>query len=392
MRRVFLVVAGILLASACGGAVPVSFASIPTINGKVNANFDVVEIDQVAHRLYVADRTDSGVDVFDISAARPKFLTTVALPSPPNGLAVAPDLARLYAGTGSGSVFVIDVNNDSNAIVAEVKTGKPGVDLIEYAAPRQRLYASNSSDGSITSIDTTTNTIKVNWKIGTVALEQPRFNPGDGMLYVTSPTADMLYRIDPNDGMLTSFPLGGCGPTGLAINPQSNQAVIICHTFVITWDLKAGKTIARFNQVLGGDVASYDAKVDRFFVASPHLSKPSVVAIFGGNPIEYVTSVDTGAHGNAAAFDEKNGVVYTPDPRLKRPGIAGFQLSATPQLLPRWLEPIAAVGPIVAAVVLFLVLFVFLVRSADPARRPIPKPKPKPKPEPEAAEPQARSA
>ncbi len=370
MKLTLAIAACALLIFGCGSGASITSTPIPTVAGKLTANLDVVEINQTSHRLYVADRIDQGIDVFDVSGSRARFMATIPLTASPNGLAVAPDLSRLYVGMGSGSVMVIDTNNDSNALVAEVKTGKGEVDLLDYGASRQRLYAANGTDGSITSIDTSTNAIAANFKVGTVTLEQPRFDPGDGKVYVTSPTADSLYRIDPNDGQVSSTPLGGCKPRGLAINPRTNQAVIVCSTYVMTWDLGAARSIASFPQVLGGDVVTYSAKVDRFFVASPHLSKPNVVAIFGGNPIDYIASVDTGAHGNAAVLDETHGVVYTPDPQVKRSGIAGFALAATPQPLPRWLEQLGIVGVPVALLVFFLLLFLFVSRSADPTRRP----------------------
>ena len=369
MRLTLLVAAAALLIAGCGGGISITSTSIPTITGKL-ANFDVIEIDQANHRLYVADRTDQGVDVFDVSGSRARFMSTIPLTSSPNGLAVAPDLARLFVGTGSGSVLVFDINNDSNALVAEVKTGKGEVDLLDYGVSRQRLYAANGADGSITSIDTTTNAIAANFKIGSDALEQPRFDAGDGMVYVTSPTADALFRIDPNNGAFKGFPLGGCKPRGLAINPKANQALIVCSTFVLAWDLSAGKSIASFHQVVGGDVVTYSAKVDRFFVASPHLTQANVVGIFGGNPIDYITSVGTGAHGNAAVLDEAHGVVYTPNPQPKRSGIAGFELAATPQPVPRWVEQGLTIGVPAGLLILFVLLFLFISRSADPARRP----------------------
>src|SRR6266571_1352743 len=82
--------------AACGGSQPVaiSHTPIPTASGGTGS-FDVVEIDQAAHRLYVADRTNRGVDVFYISTAQPKYVATIPVPSSPNGLAIAPDRDRL---------------------------------------------------------------------------------------------------------------------------------------------------------------------------------------------------------------------------------------------------------------------------------------------------------
>ena len=370
-----LIVAGLLAISACGGSdVAIATSGVPTIKGQ-NASFDNVEIDQAAHRLYLGDRTDKGVDVFDISRPRAKYLQTIALPSSPNGLAFAPDLHRLFVGTGGGSVVVVDTRTGS--IVGDVPTGKSSADLLDYGAARQRLYVANSTDGTITSIDPSTLAIKAHFDVG-YQLEQPRYNPSDGMVYVTSPQADALFKVDPDSGNVAYiYSLGGCQPMGMAINPTANKALIVCRTFVMSFDLNTGKS-ETFKQVLGGDIVNYNAKVDRFWVGSPHITKPSVIGIFGGNPIAYYTSVDTGAHGNSAAFDETNNMVYTPDTGPKAPGVASFRLPDKPLILPPWASTMTTVGMVAVLVAVFGLLFLFVMRSADPARRPLPKVKPEP--------------
>ena len=367
-----MMIAVSLALSACGGAdVRITTSAVPTIKGQ-NASFDNVEIDQAAHRLFLGDRTDKGIDVFDISGPRAKYLQTIALPSSPNGLAFAPDLARLFVGTAAGSVVVVDTS--TGAIVRDVPTGKASADLLDYGAARQRLYVANATDGTITSIDPSTLAVKAYFDVG-YELEQPRFNPSDGMVYVTSPQADALFKVDPDDGKIAYiYSLGGCQPTGLAINPSSNNALIVCKTFVMSFDLRTGRS-ERFSQVLGGDIVNYYPKVDRFLVGSPHITKPSVIGIFGGNPIAYYSSVDTGAHGNSAAFDETNNIVYTPDERPKTAGVASFRLPDKPLILPAWVSTLTTAGMVAAVIAAFGLLFFFVMRSADPARRPLPKQK-----------------
>jgi hypothetical protein len=358
-------VLGLFLISACGSSeIEVATTPVPAIKGQAG-NFDNVEIDQRNHRLYVADRTDQGVDVFDISGPRAKFIKTIALSSPPNGLAISSDY-RLYAGTEAGSVVVIDINKGSSSlhtVVAEVKTGA-GVDLLDYNGPKHMVLAANGGNGSITSIDTFTNEIKDHFKVGS-RLEQPRFNDADGMVYVTSPDADALIQIDPADGTVkNNFALGGCSPTGLAINPTLNAAVIACKTFVLTFDIKTGKTAAQFNQVVGGDIVTYNAKIDRFFVASPHKTRPSMIGMFGGKPIAYIASIPAPGRGNSAVVDETNDIVYSPDTRPNQSGIAGSPRPSTLQA--------ASPGSIViyaAMVMVFALVFWFVMRSGDPVRR-----------------------
>lgn len=365
-----LLAAATALISACGdSAVKLTNTVVPAATG-VGASMDVIDIDQGAHLLYAADRTDQGVDVFDISSARAKYIQTIRMPANPNGLAIAPDLGRLFVGTANGSVVIVNINTGTTtygAVITEVKTGGSSIDLLDYGAARQRVYAANAGQGKIVSIDPATGAIMATFALGAVQLEQPRFDPADGMVYVTSPDADALYRIDPSTGTLKDkYMLGGCKPLGLAINPTTNQALMACHKYTVAFDLGAGKIIGTF-QLGNSDIVSYDAKVDRFFIASlPHAQTPGSVGIFGGNPIAYISSAVTNISGNSAAYDETNKVVYTPNVEPKRASLAGFSM---PVPLTGWLAFLNAAWPYAAIIAAFILLFLFLMRSADPIRR-----------------------
>ena len=80
----------------------------------------------------------------------------------------------------------------------------------------------------------------------------------------------------------------------------------------------------------------------------------------------------TNISGNSAAYDETNKVVYTPNIEPARASLAGFPM---PVPLTGWLAFANAAWPYAAIVLGFLLLFVFLMRSADPIRRPVPAPK-----------------
>src|SRR5258708_27291863 len=161
----------------------------------------VIQTAQKDHRLYASDRTDKGIDVFDISSTRPRFLETIARPSSPNGLAIAPDLGRLFVGMASG-VAIVDIDATSqtrNTVLKQVATGGPA-DLLEYAKP---LLFVSSSDGSLTEIDPAAAQIKKQFKLGH-PLEQSRYNPTDGKLYVTSPGPTALLQSDPTEGTVAT--------------------------------------------------------------------------------------------------------------------------------------------------------------------------------------------
>jgi hypothetical protein len=364
--RLAVVAAMLAFASACSSTpIKLTHLAVPSLKAGP-ASFDVIEIDQKAHRLYAADRTDSGVDVFDTSAAPAKFVKTITMPAEPNGIAVAPELNRAFAGLSDGSLAIIDTK--AGSLIKNVATGGKSVDLIDYSPQTRTVYAANGTDGTIASVDALTGTVNASFKIG-YAIEQPRFNPADHMLYVASPDAGALFRLDPRTGKIKDrIALSGCQARGLAINPKQDQALIACSGWVIRLNLRNPSDAAGFTQVGGGDVITYDATIDRFFVAAPG-ARPSRVALFGGDPIDYVTSVDTGGMGNSAAYDEKNGMVYTPDVMPGKTGLDAFKAPNGDLVFSFAPSTVAVVLGVVAASVILL----FAVgRLADPVRRPRP--------------------
>ena len=356
-----------LMLVACGSvatAPSIGHTKVPAL-GSNAASFDAVEIDQAAHRLYAADRTDGGVDIFDVSSPSAQYLKTVQI-SDANGIAVAPDLGEVFVGTANG-VSVIDVKAGSptaDTLIKQIRTGAAGVDLIDYAPSVHRLFASNGIHGTVSVVDTTTNTVAAVFKVG-YALEQPRFNPADGMLYVPSPDAGALFQLDATTGAIKNkIVISGCG-RGLAIDPKLDDALVACSSYVALVDLHSPIKITTFPDVSGGDVVSFDAQVDRFFVAAPN-AKPTTVGIFGGNPVAYIASVDTGAGSNSAVFDETNRLVYAPDTRAGTAGLDSFSMPSGDLSLNASWSDIAILAVLLVAVAVVMLL---VGRHADPINR-----------------------
>src|SRR5207248_942072 len=123
---------------------------IPPLSGKT-ASIDIIQIDQAAHRLYVADRTTNGVDVFDISTKDAKYLKSVDAGSGANGVVVAKDVNKLFAGLNDSNVAIIDLT--SLTVIAKVNTGGKGrADELDYDPKDKKVYVANSGDGFVTVI------------------------------------------------------------------------------------------------------------------------------------------------------------------------------------------------------------------------------------------------
>src|SRR2546429_6500519 len=77
-------------------ALPLPNVEIPPIKGKTGS-FDIIDIDQAAHLMYVGDRITQGVDIFDISTPSARYLQTVPT-GPANGVSVAKNVNKVFAG------------------------------------------------------------------------------------------------------------------------------------------------------------------------------------------------------------------------------------------------------------------------------------------------------
>ena len=297
---------------------------------------DTVEIDQNAHRLYAGDNWAGGVDVFDIATPEAKYLKTIKTKGGFYGIAIAPDLRKVFVGLAAGILGVIDVDPSSPTVdtfIARIDIGATGsADLIEYVPALKKVYAGMHNDRSVGVIDAVTHAVVA--KIGGLggAIEQPRYNEGDGMVYVASRTANALHQIDPKtDTLVRTIDIGdACNPNGVAIDPKTQQALLVCdnkerpHTVI--WDLKAQRLAAIIAESGGGDGAVFDPTIGRFFAAHSSFTGGPVIGIFGGEPVRFLTNVPTARGASWVAYDRTNRLLYTPAIEDGRPALISFPL------------------------------------------------------------------
>lgn len=362
-----LAAAGAVIAlSGCAGCqATVRQVSVPPIAA---GSFDGVAADQGAHRLYLADRSTSGIDVVDISSTDPRFVGTIDLGAPPNGLAVAPELHRLYAGLSGGTLAVIDTESGSPTFMHEImriSMGTSDADLLDYSPKLQQVFVATGSDGQVVAVDAILNEIKQRF-ILYVPIGQPRYDSADGMLYVATSGPDSLVQIDPANGkVMSTFQLTGCRPHGLAVNPGRQLALTTCGSSVAVVNLKShAYDVSR--AVAGGDIVSYDAAADRFVVPSPHDTKrdSTVNVLYGDGRLVGSVGGTPATHG--AAFDAAHGLVYAPSaaglmsfaPGACEPPPDGFKFAAG---IAVYMAPLLAFA-------LFLVWYARRLRNPPPAR------------------------
>jgi hypothetical protein len=164
-------------------------------------------------------------------------------------------------------------------------------------------------------------------------LEQPRFNPVDGLIYMTGSDENVLYQFDPaTDTLLGKLDVvDNCHPHGIGINPSTNQALLGCSTtvgqHVARWDFGQSRVVALSDQAGGTDAIIYNAAADRSFTGSGRYFRGSGIGVFAGDGsfVTMVGTTDLNAH--QIAYDQTNHMLYTT--MAASPGsiqLAGFPL------------------------------------------------------------------
>jgi DNA-binding beta-propeller fold protein YncE len=352
-RRMLLAVLPLLLGSqllvSCGFEEPplqpitvenLNRVEIPPIKG-ITASMDQMIVDPTTQLLYVADGTDpdhQGVDIVDVSTLPGRYLRYAPTDDVTNGLALVPDLRRVYVGVDNGTVEAIDSDPSSPTFGKIVDTlspkGSTSVDLLAYDPVDQKLFANSPDAGFVSVIDVRPGSRTLNTIVATIPnlnqIDQPMYDPADGMLYEAAVDDNGLIKINPRtDTVVARYPFGViCTPHGMAVNPSTNQGIIGCadkdEPVTIAWDFTHERVIRYFDLAGAGDLVMYDAKTDRFLFAAANFA-PSEMAIFSGaSPISFLTAVPTSHKSHDVAYDDVHDVIYTYDGRVREGGLWEF--------------------------------------------------------------------
>jgi len=290
---------------------PLTKVSVPGTEGKI-IKIDIMFLDQASQRLYVADRDQVGVDQFDVSASPPKYLTTFKTPTQPNGVVLAGN--RIVAGLCDSSGVSIDPA--TGQVVGTVNTGGSGrADELDYDPVDNKVYLANSDDGILSVIDMGNfKIIKQFTNLGD-ALEQPRYDSANGMMYMTA--GNGLYEFNPKTDTQVNLDsrsqVQGC--TGIQMNPRTNMGVLSCSS-VVTYDFNEGQPTGSIEQACAGDEVAYSPALDIYALPGGTSCRFGATESFvGGTPVQFVTNVPIlpGAHSTQINEASKLAYIMGPD-------------------------------------------------------------------------------
>lgn len=305
-----------------------------------NANVDLMGYNPVTRMMYLADRTNKGIDVIDTHAnavvgviRMPPTSVYGAVPTGPNAVMVAVNLQQLIVTDGLQSVYVWDLRApqaqpDIYTFPTSLGTDTDGLD---YDPINQTIYVVTDNPPEYL--------IGINLAYKSVVAQIPlpassdliRWNSIDGKIYIAAEDADGnnnnaaagVYAYDPATGpngpvTLVSKIGPPCPGHGINIDPISNIAVMGCFggtgdTGDVAVNLGTGALIKTFTDAGGTDAVVYNPNLRRFYVAAGLNSAttsgcPKSVAGAFGQTTPILGIVDAIGTSGAANLD---GVVCT---------------------------------------------------------------------------------
>jgi DNA-binding beta-propeller fold protein YncE len=280
---------------------------------------DLIDIDQGRHRLYVGHGATDSIEVFDVSSpSGPRWLKSFHVPGGAAGLLIAPDIQKVFAGTPNG-MAIIDADPTSSTYGVTLNTiylGPGGTDELDYDPVAHKVYVTDVADHTVASVDAIHNSlIKAFTNLPDDQIEQPRYDPADGMIYDNFRATNRLAKFDPhNDTLVSITPISvPCTPSGIAIKPTTNMALLGCRSStagLVYWNLTTNSLDHVIPNVSGADQVIYNAKADRFFAAASRWHRGAMMGMLDGSG-NFITNVPTTFASHQVGYDDTNGVVYT---------------------------------------------------------------------------------
>ena len=316
---------------AAGGQAigPLHRISTIAIPGNPLEHFDISGF-SVGQNIYgFSDRSNHAVDL--IQADGNRFVGRAAgFTGGPSGLAAVGD-DQFWAGDGDSKLRVIDIR--ARKIVATIDTGgKQRVDELTYDGRDHEVIAANNRDRPpfVTFVSTAPDhrvVGRLSFPGATDGLEQPVWNPLDGLVYVAIPEFDH-HRVDGGIAVVNPVThrqvdvihVRQCMPAGLALGP-ADRLLVGCSDDAIAAgfaprslivDLHTRKVVATIAQVGGSDEVWFDPGSRRYYLAAVANPHGPVLGVVDARRDAWIGNVPSGKSAHSVAVDPRTGHVFVP--------------------------------------------------------------------------------
>ena len=262
-------------------------------------------------RFYFADVSNGRVDVFNTRSLR--FVGDTRGFTLPSGITTVGK--NIWVSNGDSTIKVIDPS--TLRIRASISThGKQRADELAWDPLDNIVMVGNSGDQPPFASFINGRTRKVVGRLtlrDATGLEQPIWDPGARLLFVTVPLArnGEILGVSPRSRRIVRTYHLGCSPSGIALGP-GQQAAVACDTRALIIDLRRGRIVAQFPRLGGGDQVAYDGALERYYVTVASHTLASSIAVIDAVTHRSVASLKATALTHSLGVDPVNHRVFVP--------------------------------------------------------------------------------
>ena len=305
--------------------------------------FDISWIDNSTQKYYLADRTNSAIDLVDAATdtflgfiGKGQYTGSKACPGAPKDLrhcagpngVVTDDLGHVWAGDGAGNIIEADAAKPGTAVIRKISTGgKFRVDEMAYDPIDRILLASSDGDSPpfLTFVSVKDGSVlgQYHYPAGQEGMEQPAWVRETGWFYQNVPgDKNRIDVFDPHKlpNPVKSFPVeckgGALGLTlsGLVVGPNGRLMTVCGSLGGLTVDPRTGKTGKLVSQVGDADEVWYDPGANNYYFAhGTQGGHAGAIGMVNAATEAFVTSIPMeGAGVHSVAVNAKNGHIFVP--------------------------------------------------------------------------------
>ena len=271
-----------------------------------NEGWDYISVDSVGRRIYVSH----GVRVNVLNEDTGVQVGTIEDTPGVHGIAIDPKSKHGFTSNGKeDKVSMFDTS--TLAVIKKIDVGK-GPDGIYFDAGSGRVFTNNHHSHDITAIDAASGDV-----VGTVPVEgngEGIAAGKDGLIYVALEDKNQIAVFDPKT-LKISRRLAVDGitePGGLAVDGKNNRVFVAGHVkTMLVLDGDTGKQIATFPIGGGTDAAAFDERNHVVFFSN---GEGNISVIREKSANEYVAEppVLTQQSAKTLALDKRTGKLFLP--------------------------------------------------------------------------------
>ena len=289
-RRQSLLSAGLVAGALCAAVAAQTgqYSKIGEIQiGGTVTQFDYLNVDSAAKRLYVTNRTS----VVVIDLATNKVLGRLPGGNNVHGIAIAPGDRGFISNGANNNVNI--VNLKTMALIGTVETGV-NPDAILYEPKNKEVYALNHTGASATVIDAATGKVTATIPLSGTA-ETGQADPGLGRVFVNIEDKNLVDVIDvATHKLIASWPVApASSPTGMAIDLATHRLFVGGGPNTVMMDATSGKIVASMPIVSGTDATWYDPGTKMVFSSGSGGNGQITAGRVDGDKLTVVQTIST---------------------------------------------------------------------------------------------------